>query len=97
FAQVIPELAESKRLKGGLSLDLIAQTTGREVVKRVDEETARIATKQDLQLLELESDVVAAILVLTARFLDADGDVLEYGVDLGAPGRTRRTTSDLAR
>ncbi|MFF5188732.1 GntR family transcriptional regulator [Streptomyces sp. NPDC000345] len=97
FAQVIPELAESKRLKGGLSLDLIAQATGREVVKRVDEETARIATKQDLQLLELESDVVAAILVLTARFLDADGDVLEYGVDLGAPGRTRRTTSDLAR
>jgi DNA-binding GntR family transcriptional regulator len=97
FRQVLPELVESKRLKGGLSLDLIAQATGREVVKRVDEESARIATKQDLKLLELERDVVAAILVLTARFLDADGELLEYGVDLGAPGRTRRTTSDLAQ
>ncbi|MFG2681261.1 GntR family transcriptional regulator [Streptomyces sp. NPDC048392] len=97
FARVLPELVESERLKGGLSLDLIAQATGREVVKRVDEETARIATKQDLKLLELERDVVAAILVLTARFLDADGELLEYGVDLGAPGRTRRTTSDLAQ
>ncbi|MCC9707286.1 GntR family transcriptional regulator [Streptomyces sp. MNU76] len=97
FARVLPELVESKRLKGGLSLDLIAQATGREVVMRVDEESARIATRPDLELLELESDVVAAILVLTARFLDADGELLEYGVDLGAPGRTRRTTSDLAQ
>jgi len=95
FAQVLPELARSERLKGGLSLDLIARTTGRHVVKRVDEETARIATAHDLEVLELESDTVAAILVLTARFLDADGELLEYGVDLGAPGRTRRTTSEV--
>ncbi|WP_030387957.1 GntR family transcriptional regulator [Streptomyces sp. NRRL S-241] len=95
FAQVVPELARSERLKGGLSLDLIARVTGRRVVKRVDEETARIATSQDLELLELEADTVAAILVLTARFLDADGELLEYGVDLGAPGRTRRTTSEV--
>ncbi|MEU9663498.1 GntR family transcriptional regulator [Streptomyces chartreusis] len=93
FAQAVPELARSERLKGGLSLDLIARATGRHVVKRVDEETARIATKHDLELLELEPDTVAAILVLTARFLDADDELLEYGVDLGAPGRTRRTTS----
>lgn len=97
FAQALPELAQSKRLQGGLSLDLIARATGRHVEKRVDEETARIATKHDLELLELEPDTVAAILVLTARFLDADGEVLEYGVDLGAPGRTRRTTSDVIR
>jgi DNA-binding GntR family transcriptional regulator len=95
FAQLLPELAQSKRLKGGLSLDLISQATGRQVVKRVDEETARIATALDLELLELEADTVAAILVLTARFLDADGELLEYGVDLGAPGRTRRTTSEV--
>ncbi|WP_435609669.1 GntR family transcriptional regulator [Streptomyces sp. C10-9-1] len=97
FAQAVPELARSERLKGGLSLDLIARATGREVVQRVDEEAARIATSDDLELLELEAGTVAAILVLTARFLDADGQLLEYGVDLGAPGRTRRTTSDVLR
>ncbi|MER7111898.1 UTRA domain-containing protein [Streptomyces sp. NPDC000229] len=83
FAQAVPELARSERLKGGLSLDLIARATGRRVVKRVDEETARIATAKDLALLELEADTVAAILVLTASFFDADGELLEYGVDLG--------------
>ncbi|MFC8645092.1 GntR family transcriptional regulator [[Kitasatospora] papulosa] len=95
FAQVLPELARSERLKGGLSLDLIAEATGRQVTHRVDEETARIATPDDLKLLELEAETVAAILVLTARFLDADNELLEYGVDLGAPGRTRRTTSEV--
>ncbi|MGC5359557.1 GntR family transcriptional regulator [Streptomyces sp. DT190] len=94
FVQAVPELARSERLKGGLSLDLIARATGRQVVKRVDEEAARIATPQDLELLELEAGTVAAILVLTAQFLDTDGEVLEYGVDLGAPGRTRRTTTE---
>ncbi|MFI0020210.1 GntR family transcriptional regulator [Streptomyces griseus] len=97
FARVLPELARSKRLKGGLSLDLIADATGRQVQQRIDEETARIATKEDLELLELAPGTVAAILVLTARFLDADGQLLEYGVDLGAPGRTRRTTSEVLR
>ncbi|MEU2762962.1 GntR family transcriptional regulator [Streptomyces sp. NPDC007094] len=97
FARALPELARSERLKGGLSLDLIAEATGRQVEQRIDEETARIATKEDLALLELDAGTVAAILVLTARFLDADGQLLEYGVDLGAPGRTRRTTSEVLR
>ncbi|UUY52525.1 GntR family transcriptional regulator (plasmid) [Streptomyces yangpuensis] len=97
FARVLPELARSARLKGGLSLDLIARATGRQVAKRIDEESARIATADDLELLELEAGTTAAILVLTARFTDADGEVLEYGVDLGAPGRTRRTTSEVLR
>ena len=97
FARVVPELAQSRRLNGGLSLDLIAQTTGRRVVRRVDEETARIATPQDLACLELDANTVAAILVLTAKFLDADGELLEYGVDLGAPGRTRKITSEIVQ
>ncbi|WP_331747433.1 GntR family transcriptional regulator (plasmid) [Streptomyces sp. NBC_00853] len=97
FARALPELAKSERLKGGLSLDLIAEATGRQVTHRVDEETARIATPEDLELLELETGTIAAILVLTARFLDADEQVLEYGVDLGAPGRTRRSTSEVLR
>lgn len=96
FGSVLPELAKSNRLKGGLSLDLIAQATGRKVDRRIVEESARIATKEDLQLLELEPGTVAAILVLTAQFIDADGELLEYGIDLGAPGRTRRTISDVA-
>ncbi|WP_331733968.1 GntR family transcriptional regulator (plasmid) [Streptomyces sp. NBC_01220] len=97
FARVLPELAKDPRLKGGLSLDLIAKATGREVAQRVDEESARIATTEDLELLELGRDTIAAILVLTAKFLDADGQLLEYGVDLGAPGRTRRTVSEVPR
>lgn len=40
----------------------------------------------------MEEDTLAANLVLIASFLNADGQLLEYGVDLGAPGRTRRTT-----
>lgn len=95
FAQPLPALIRSERLKGGLSLDLIARATGRHPVRRADEEGARIATAQDLELLELEPDTVAAILVLTSKFLDADGELLEYGVDLGAPGRTRRALTEV--
>ncbi|WP_404950840.1 GntR family transcriptional regulator [Streptomyces sp. ARC12] len=97
FLEHVPELARGERLQGGLSLDLICQATGRRVARRVDDEAARIATDEDLQLLELRPGTVAAILVLTAQFLDADGKLLEYGVDLGAPGRTRRTTSEIPR
>ncbi|AXK34693.1 GntR family transcriptional regulator [Streptomyces armeniacus] len=97
FGKAVPELLRSERLKGGLSLDLIAQATGRQVVKRVDEETARIATNEDLKLLELAPGTVAAILVLTAQFLDVDGQLLEYGVDLGAPGRVRTAVTDPVR
>ncbi|MFZ3562808.1 GntR family transcriptional regulator [Streptomyces sp. BH097] len=96
-AGAVPALARSERLRGGLSLDLIAKATGRRVAKRLDEESARIATADDLELLELEPGTVAAILVLTASFVDDDGELLEYGVDLGAPGRTRLTTSEVPR
>ncbi|MET9954510.1 GntR family transcriptional regulator [Streptomyces sp. NPDC006339] len=95
FAEAVPELLQSARLKNGLSLDQIARATGRITVRRVDEESARIATASDLDLLELDPQTVAAILVLTSRFYDADGNVLEFGVDLGAPGRTRMITSEV--
>ncbi|PJE97160.1 GntR family transcriptional regulator [Streptomyces carminius] len=94
FAQMLPELVRGERLQGGTSLDLIARETGRQVAIRMDETSARIATKEDLQLLGLESSTVAAILVLSAKFLDANQRPLEYGVDLGAPGRTRVETSE---
>ncbi|MFF2630859.1 GntR family transcriptional regulator [Kitasatospora griseola] len=95
FAALVPELIQAKRLEGGTSLDLIARACGREAVQRRDTTSARIATPDDLELLELPSDTVtAAILVLTARFLDGQGRVLEYGVDIGAPGRTRLDVTD---
>ncbi|MFF3359161.1 hypothetical protein ACFYWN_42760 [Streptomyces sp. NPDC002917] len=37
----------------------------------------------------------AAVLVLSARFLDGEDRPVEYGVDLGAPGRTRVNTSEM--
>lgn len=94
FATVLPELVRDERLTGGLSLDLITRATGRTVAKRVVEEGARIATADDLKLLEVAPDTVAAILVLAVSFLDADGQILEYGVDLAAPGRTRKLISE---
>lgn len=95
FADAVPELLSSKRLEGGTSLDLIARATGRQAVQREDTTAARIATGEDLELLDLPLGTVAAILVLTARFIDAQGRPIEYGVDLGAPGRTRSDTSDV--
>lgn len=95
FAQAVPALLRNERLIGGTSLDLIAQETGRQAVKRTDETTARIATAEDAQLLELQPGTNEAILVLSARFVDREGQPLEYGVDLGAPGRTRVETADM--
>lgn len=95
FAQAVPALLRNERLLSGTSLDLIAQETGRQAVKRTDETTARIATAEDAQLLELQPGTNEAILVLSARFVDREGRPLEYGVDLGAPGRTRVETADM--
>ena len=95
FAQAVPELVRSERLKGGTSLDLIARETGRHAVKRMDETAARIATDKDAELLELGPGEEKAILVLSARFLDSEGRPLEFGVDLGAPGRTRAETAEM--
>jgi hypothetical protein len=95
FAEAVPELLRGERLVGGTSLDLIARQTGRQVVKRVDETAARIATAEDMELLGLPPSITAAILVLSARFYDGQGLPLEYGVDLGAPGRTKVDASEV--
>ncbi|MGW1037879.1 UTRA domain-containing protein [Streptomyces antibioticus] len=97
FARVAPELLRGERLQGGTSLDVIARATGRQAVERDDEMAARVATAEDAALLELPAGEVHAILVLTAVFRDGDGRTLEYGVDLGAPGRTRVETSGVGR
>jgi hypothetical protein len=33
---------------------------------------------------------------MTAKFIDSEGNVVEYGVDLGGPGRTWRTESEVS-
>lgn len=95
FANAVPDLLRNERLQGGTSLDLIARETGRRAETREDTTAARLAAPDDLQLLGLEPGTVAAVLVLTSTFLDSDEQPLEYGVDIGAPGRTRVDTSDV--
>ncbi|PBC72401.1 GntR family transcriptional regulator [Streptomyces sp. 2321.6] len=95
FAKAVPGLLKDERLQGGTSLDLIARETGRRVESREDTTAARLAEPDDIKLLGLEPGTVAAVLVLTSTFRDADGQPLEYGVDIGAPGRTRVETSDV--
>ncbi len=96
YAQAVPALVRSERIKGGTSLGLIARSTGRHAVRRRDETAARIATADDLRLLELPPDTTAAVLVLHSKFVDAQGRLIEYGVDVGAPGRTRKDVSEIS-
>lgn len=95
LADAAPELLVGERLAGGTSLDVIAAKAGRRPTHRQHTTGARIATADDLAMLELSPKTVAAILVLATAFIDRDGTVIEYGVDLGAPGRTRTDVEDM--
>ncbi len=96
FAESAPELLRGERLAGGTSLNVIATKLNRRPARRRHSTGARIATTDDLGLLELSPSTVAAILVLSTEFIDGDGLVIEYGVDLGAPGRTRTDVEDVS-
>ncbi|MFI9150734.1 GntR family transcriptional regulator [Streptomyces sp. NPDC053367] len=98
YGKLIPQLALSERLTGGTSLQLIAQTTGRPISHRVDTASARLLTAEDARLLELDPSNPPAepVVVMTAKFIDSEGSVVEYGVDLGSPGRTWRTESEVS-
>lgn len=85
-AQSVPEVMVADRMPR-LWQELYEERTGHRIVSRQDEVEARVATEDDLRLLGAEPDETAAILVLTARFVSDEGPI-EYGVDLGAPGRT---------
>lgn len=54
-------------------------------------------TPEYAQLLELapEHPPTDPVVVMTATFLDSEGNVVEYGMDLGGPGRTWRTESEV--
>ncbi|OEJ39788.1 GntR family transcriptional regulator [Streptomyces agglomeratus] len=97
YEKLIPQLTKSERLTGGTSLQLITAATGRPISHRIDTASARLLTAEDAQLLELDPDnpPTEPVVVMTAKFLDSDGGAVEYGVDLGGPGRTWRTESEI--
>lgn len=98
YGKLIPQLTRSERLPGGTSLQLIASVTGRPISHRIDTASARLLTAEDAQLLELDPSNPPAepAVVMTAKFIDSEGSVAEYGVDLGGPGRTWRTESEVS-
>ncbi|QFQ98359.1 GntR family transcriptional regulator [Streptomyces phaeolivaceus] len=99
YGRLIPQLAKSERLTGGTSLQLIAQATGRPITHRIDTASARLLTAEDAELLELDpaEPPTEPVVVMTAKFVDSEGNVVEYGVDLGGPGRKWRTESEVAQ
>ncbi|OYP10073.1 hypothetical protein CFC35_41900 [Streptomyces sp. FBKL.4005] len=87
LAEELPELLMGKRLTGGTSIDLITRHTGRPVARRYSAMWSRITTPADAATLEIPEDTRAAVTVLTVRVVDTSGRTIEYGVDVGGPGR----------
>lgn len=98
YGRLVPQLAASERLTGGTSLELIAQATGHPISRRVDTASALTLTAEHARLLELDPDhpPTAPVVVMTGKFFDSEGNIVEYGVDLGGPGRTWRTESEVS-
>lgn len=87
FAEELPELAMGRRLSGGTSIDMITRHTGRPVAHRYSAMWARNTTPADAGPLEIPEDTKAAVIVMTVRIVDTSGMTIEYGVDVGGPGR----------
>ncbi|MFB7918099.1 GntR family transcriptional regulator [Streptomyces sp. NPDC056061] len=87
LAEELPELAMGRRLSGGTSIDLITRHTGHPVARRRSSMWARTTTAADAGPLEIPEDTQAAVIVLTVRIIDTSGMTIEYGVDIGGPGR----------
>ncbi|WP_340560834.1 GntR family transcriptional regulator [Streptomyces sp. GSL17-111] len=99
YGSLVPQLARSERLSGGTSLQLIAQATGSPITHRIDTASARLLTPQDSALLDLDpaNPPTEPVVVMTAKFVDDDGNVVEFGEDLGSPGRKWRVESEVAQ
>ena len=87
YAEEIPELLMGKRLSSGTSIDAITRHTGRPVASRSSAMWTRLTTPADAAPLEIPEDTHAAVIVMTVQVRDTSGETIEYGVDLGAPGR----------
>jgi DNA-binding GntR family transcriptional regulator len=84
FAKVAPDLLTAERLLQG-TVGYIEEVTGRQVVRGVDQDSARAATEQDAEDL----GVLVNSPVACARnwWYDAEGNVIEYGERISIPGR----------
>lgn len=90
IGEAVPELLANEPTPR-LWHELYEERTGRRIASRRDDVEARIATPRDLELLGIEEqDASFAIVVLLAHLADDQGVPVEFGVDLGAPGRPRR-------
>ncbi|MEU2086772.1 GntR family transcriptional regulator [Streptomyces albus] len=87
LADELPELLIGKRLNSGTSIDLITRHTGRPVARRLSTMWPRITTPADAAPLEIPEDTQAAVIVMTVQVIDTSGMTIEYGVDIGGPGR----------
>ncbi|MFF4249484.1 GntR family transcriptional regulator [Streptomyces sp. NPDC001822] len=96
LAEELPELLMGRRLSGGTSIDLLTRHTGRPVARRYSSMWARITTPADAATLEIPEDTQAAVTVLTVRVVDTGDVTIEYGVDVGGPGR-RWTKEEVIR
>ncbi|MFG2230425.1 hypothetical protein ACGFNX_10435 [Streptomyces sp. NPDC048723] len=57
-------------------------------------------TDRAAELLELDAAKPPReppVVVMMAKFVNSAGDVVEYGVDLGSPGRTWQTESEVVQ
>lgn len=99
YGKLIPQLTKSERLTGGTSLQLIAHATGRPITHRIDTASADLLTPENARLLESDAanPQTEPVVVMSTKFIDSESNVVEYGVDLGSPGRTWRTESEVAR
>lgn len=84
LAAAAPRLLSTERIVEGTA-GYITRVTSREVVRGVDQESAREATELDAADL----GVLAGSAVACGRnwWYDADGEVVEYGESVSVPGR----------
>lgn len=83
----VPELTSGESLGGRFWQEIYEERTGRTVVKLPERRSARLASTNELELLEVDVPPHAAVpvLVLVNVFHDEDGP-LEYWEDVYAPG-----------
>jgi len=95
--EAAPATSRKRAADRGTSLQLVAQVTGHPISHRIDTASARLVTPEYAQLLELDPQhpPTEPVVVMTAKFVDSEGNIVEYGVDLGGPGRTWRTESEV--
>ncbi|WP_420082782.1 GntR family transcriptional regulator (plasmid) [Streptomyces sp. JL4002] len=86
LASEAPELLKPQRL-GKLSVEIVEEITGRRAVARVNGIHPKLASKSELAVFGYPSDSVHPVLAISTQFMDENGGAIEYGVDIGAPGR----------